>query len=305
MTAVAAPTTERKSLYSYPPGSFEKRLYQRLFEISLNPAYSQGFRTLAMEAKENYSISIRPDDLSTESIHDALLSAAKKAHKAWKKRWRAGERDLVPFPETWKAFIATAKNGCRFSRWCDGSCEPSVAGDRQHWSITNHIHGQHFADALGLQIFQNESANGNVSPAYLILSYYEQGLPFREGEAYDIRLTPAEARKFGEVMFDACSSKAVGDGAPGVVLDEEFASGDRLVLERHRPRARKDGYPDREVFELALYPVDEDAPLRMRSDYSNPWWLGKHLMREADDAEGVVRRLSSAELKSIEMAGTL
>jgi hypothetical protein len=294
-------TQSTKSLFSYPPGSFERRLYQRLTEISLNPAYSQGFRTLAGRAKENYDIVIRPAGLSTEAIRDALLDAAKKDYKAWKKRWRAGERDLVPFPEIWKAFIDTAKNGCRVSKWCDGSCDPSVVGDRQHWSVAHYIHDPTFADALGLQIFQNESSDGVADPAYLILSYYEGGIPCTE--SYDIRLTPVEARKFGEVMFEACDAKTVRVGAPGVVLDEEFASGDRLVLERHRPRTRKDGFPDRDVFELTLWPVDEATPLRMCSDHSNPWWLGKYLMLAADDAEGVIQPMFDGWESVVEDAG--
>ena len=294
-------TTSSKSLHSYPPGSPERRLCQRLMEISLNPAYSQGFRTLASRATENYDIVISPVDLSIESIHGSLLSAAKRDYKAWKKRWRAGERGLVPFPEPWKAFIATAKNGCRFPKWCDGSCDPSSVGDRQHWSIAHYVHDPTFADALGLQIFQSESSDGAADPAYLVLSYYEGGIPCTE--SYDMRLSPVEARKFGEVMFTACDPKTVRDGAPGVVLDEEFASGDRLVLERHRPRTRKDSYPDRDVFEITLWPVDEATPLRMRSDYSNPWWLGKYLMLAADDAEGVIQPMFAGWESVVEEAG--
>jgi hypothetical protein len=296
-------TTERNSLYSYPPGSFERRLYQRLFEISLNPAYSQGFRTLASRAMENYDIVIRPADLSTEAIREALQGAAKKGYKAWKKKWRAGERDLVPFPEIWKAFIETAKNGCRFSKWCRGECDPSAVGDRQHWSIGTYIHDPVFTAALGLQIFQSESRDGVADPAYLVLSYYEEGITFQEGEAYDLRLNPVEARKCGEVLLETCEVKGLRGRDPGVLVDMEFASGDRLVVERHRARTCKDGFVEREVFEISLWPVDEATPLRMRSDYSNPWWLGKQLMHAADDAEGVIQPMWNGWESAVEEAG--
>ncbi|MET0522641.1 MAG: hypothetical protein ABW156_11835 [Jiangellaceae bacterium] len=283
---MTAATTTYASPLSYPPGSPERRLYQRLLEISMNPAYSQGFRTLAGRAAHYDDIVINPADLSTDAIREALLAAAKKEHKAWKKRWRAGDRNLVPFPEIWKAFIDTAKNGCRFSKWCDGRCDPSEVGDRQHWSVGYYVHDPVFADAFGLQIFQSESSDKFADPAYLILSYYEGGIPCTE--SYDTRLTPVEARKCGEILRDTCDIKGLKDRPAGVLLDVEFASGDRLVVERHRPRTCKDGHPDREVFEISLWPVDEATPLRMRSDYSNPSWLGKYLLLAADDAEGVV-----------------
>lgn len=295
----AATRVDPQYLCRHPAGTFEKELHERLFAIALNPAYSQGLRTLAMEAKS--TLTIHPADLSTDAIRAALLTAAKKERKAWKKRWLAGERDLAPFPITWDAFIKTAKNGCQFSKWCNGSCDPSASGDRQHWGIPYYIHDPVFADALGLQIFQNEAANGVADPAYLILSYYEGGIPCQE--AYDLRLTPVEARKCGEIMYDACDPKGLRDRDAGVLLDVEFASGDRLVVERHRPRTRKDGFGDREVFEITLWPVDESTPLRMRSDYGNPWFLGKYLMLAADDAEGVIQPMFDSWESVIEEPG--
>lgn len=290
-----------QSLFSYPPGSFERRLYQRLMEISLNPAYSQGFRMLASRATENYDIVIRPADLSTEAIRAALLAAAKKERKAWRRKWRAGATDLVPFPALWDAFIKTTQNGCRFSKWCNGDCDPSAVGDRQHWSLNHYVHADSFADAIGLQIFRTESPDGSVAPAHLVLSYYEGGIPCTE--SYDMRLTPVEARKCGEIMHDASDPKGLRGRDAGVLLDVEFASGDRLVFERHRPRTRKDGHADREIFEISMYPGDESTPLRLRSDYSSPWFLGKYLKLAADDAEGAIQPMFPGWQDVIEMAG--